>query len=407
MKAHTKLFCILLFFLCFQLIIFYGFYGENINFSHATKYQNSKENYLQEVSISFFDDGRIFKFDAQKTNENIIKTVEQQKAQKNVFYSIKKLESFGLTNREIVCYLIPELQIFIEKLKKSTNIDEKFGKVLVCKNKCALEFQEGKEGYFVDENLLFLDIINSIKNGEKEIKITRAALCPTCNGSKSKPGSEPQVCQTCGGTGQVKQVSNTILGQMMNIRPCRECGGTGKIITDPCDTCNGKGKIRESKEISIDIPAGVSEGDRLRVSGEGNCGETAGLEGNLIATIHIKNNRNFERDGTHLYYTKEISFPEASLGSEVTIPTIDGKEIELTIPAGTQSGSVFRVKNQGMPSLKYNDRGNMYVTVNVVVPQKLNKHQKELLEKFAKISGDEIKHTEKGFFDKFKEAINK
>ena len=171
MKAHTKLFFILLFFLCFQLIIFNGFYGENINFSHATKYQNSKENYLQEVSISFFDDGRIFKFDTQKTNENIIKTVEQKKAQKNVFYSIKKLESFGLTNKETICYLIPELQIFIEKLKNSTNIDEKFGKVLVCKNKCALEFQEGKEGYFVDENLLFLDIINSIKNGEKEIKI--------------------------------------------------------------------------------------------------------------------------------------------------------------------------------------------------------------------------------------------
>ena len=171
MKAHTKLFFILLFFLCFQLIIFNGFYGENINFSHATKYQNSKENYLQEVSISFFDDGRIFKFDTQKTNENIIKTIEQKKAQKNVLNSIKKLESFGLTNKEIVCYLMPELQIFIEKLKKSTNIDEKFGKVLVCKNKCALEFQEGKEGYFVDENLLFLDIINSIKNGEKEIKI--------------------------------------------------------------------------------------------------------------------------------------------------------------------------------------------------------------------------------------------
>lgn len=171
MKAHTKLFFILLFFLCFQLIIFNGFYGENINFSYATKYQNNKENYLQEISISFFDDGRIFKFDAQKTNENIIKTVEQQKAQKNILNSIKKLESFGLTNKETICYLIPELQIFIEKLKKSTNIDEKFGKVLVCKNKCSLEFQEGKEGYFVDENLLFLDIINSIKNGEKEIKI--------------------------------------------------------------------------------------------------------------------------------------------------------------------------------------------------------------------------------------------
>ena len=171
MKAHTKLFFILLFFLCFQLIIFNCFYCENINFSHATKYQNNKENYLQEVSISFFDDGRIFKFDTQKTNENIIKTIEQKKAQKNVLNSIKKLESFGLTNKEIICYLMPELQIFIEKLKKSTNIDEKFGKVLVCKNKCALEFQEGKEGYFIDENLLFLDIINSIKNGEKEIKI--------------------------------------------------------------------------------------------------------------------------------------------------------------------------------------------------------------------------------------------
>lgn len=242
---------------------------------------------------------------------------------------------------------------------------------------------------------------------EKSVKIRQDQICPTCNGSKSKPGSEPQVCQTCGGTGQVKQVSNTILGQMMNIRPCRECGGTGKIITDPCDTCHGKGKIRESKEIAIDIPAGVNEGDRLRVTGEGNCGEEPGLEGNLIATIHIKRNNQFERDGTHLYYSKEISFPEASLGADVDIPTIDGKEIELTIPSGTQSGSVFKIKNQGMPSLKYGDRGNMYVTVNVVVPQKLNKHQKELLEKFAKISGDEIKHTEKGFFDKFKEAINK
>lgn len=177
MKTHTKLFFILLFFLCFQLIIFSGFYIENIDFSHAIYYQNCKENYLKEVLISFFDDDRIFKFDSQKINEKIIKTIEQQKAQKNVFGSIKKLESFGLTNREIIYYLMPELQIFIKKLKKSTNIDEKLGKVLVCKNKCSLEFQEGKEGYFIDENLLFSDIINSIKKGETDIKIRLHKKC--------------------------------------------------------------------------------------------------------------------------------------------------------------------------------------------------------------------------------------
>ena len=117
---------------------------------------------------------------------------------------------------------------------------------------------------------------------EKEIKITRSELCPTCHGSKSKPGSDPATCSTCGGTGQIKEVSNTFLGQMVNVRPCRECGGTGKIITDPCEDCHGKGSKRKTKTIKIEIPEGVDEGNHLRVSGEGNCGEAAGLEGDLI-----------------------------------------------------------------------------------------------------------------------------
>lgn len=240
---------------------------------------------------------------------------------------------------------------------------------------------------------------------EKEIKIRQDKICPTCNGSKSKPGSEPETCKACDGTGQIKQVSNTILGQMMNVRPCRECGGTGKIVTDPCEECHGRGIVRESKTLTIDIPAGVDEGDRLRVGGEGNAGDKPGLEGDLIATIYIKEDKNFQRDGRNLYYTKHISFPQATLGDEVTIPTIEGKEIEFEIPPGTQSDTVFKLRGQGMPSLRGGNRGNMYVTANVVIPKKLSNQQRELLEEFARISGDEIKHVEKGFFSKVKDAI--
>ena len=188
---------------------------------------------------------------------------------------------------------------------------------------------------------------------DKEIKITRSEICPTCNGSKSKPGVEPETCKTCGGTGQIKEVSNTFLGQMVNVRPCRECGGTGKIITDPCPDCHGKGSKRKSKTIKIEIPEGVDEGNHLRVSGEGNCGEAPGLEGD----------------------------------------------------SGTQSGTVFKLRGQGMTSYRHSNRGNMYVTVSVVVPKKLNSKQKELLKEFADISGDEIKSVEKGLFDRVKNAM--
>ncbi|WP_220607519.1 molecular chaperone DnaJ [Methanobrevibacter oralis] len=245
----------------------------------------------------------------------------------------------------------------------------------------------------------------SFNGCKKEIKITKSEICHTCNGSKSKPGVEPQTCPTCGGTGQIKEVSNTILGQMMNVRPCRECGGTGKIITDPCPDCHGKGSKRKQKTITIEIPQGVDEGNHLRVSGEGNCGEAPGLEGDLIVTVHVKRNKLFVREGDHLYYEQQVSFPQAALGDLITIPTIQGKEVEFKIPAGTQSGTVFKLRNQGMTSVRHSGRGNLYITVNVVVPKKLNHKQKDLLKEFADMSGEEIKHVEKGFFDKVKEAV--
>ena len=241
---------------------------------------------------------------------------------------------------------------------------------------------------------------------EKEIKVTRSELCPTCNGSKSKPGHDPQTCPTCNGTGQIKEVSNTFLGQMVNVRPCRQCGGTGKIITDPCDECHGKGSVRKTKTIKLEIPEGVDEGNHLRVSGEGNCGEASGLEGDLIVSVHIKRNKRFEREGDHLYYEQQISFPQAALGDIISIPTIEGKEVEFKVSPGTQSGTVFKLKGQGMNSVRHSARGNLYVTVTVVVPKKLNSKQKELLNEFAEVSGEEIKHVEKGLKDKFKEVFN-
>ena len=192
---------------------------------------------------------------------------------------------------------------------------------------------------------------------------------------------------------------------MVNVRACRDCGGTGKIITDPCEDCHGKGSKRKTKTIKIEIPEGVDEGNHLRVSGEGNCGEKAGLEGDLIVTIHIKRDKKFTREGDHLYMEQQVSFPQAALGDVLSIPTIEGKEVEFKIAPGTQSGTVFKLRGQGMNSVRHKGRGNMYVTVTVVVPKKLNSKQKDLLKQFAEISGDEIKQVKKGLFDRVKDAM--
>jgi molecular chaperone DnaJ len=240
---------------------------------------------------------------------------------------------------------------------------------------------------------------------ERDITINHDVTCPTCHGSKAEPGSDPQTCETCGGQGKVQQVTNTFLGQMMNVRTCPDCHGEGKIITNPCAKCNGKGKIKESSTIHIKIPSGVEDESRLRVPGEGNAGDHNGGYGDLLVLINIMPHKKFERNGANLYYEQQISFPQASLGDTIDIPTIDG-EVELKIPPGTQSETVFRLRGQGMPIMRRNSKGNLYVTAKVVVPQKLSDKQKRLLKEFAEISGEEIHTYEKGLFDKFKEAIN-
>lgn len=240
---------------------------------------------------------------------------------------------------------------------------------------------------------------------EKDIKIRHDVLCPECGGSRAEPGSEVETCPVCGGTGQRKQIRQSLFGQVMNVVQCGECKGTGKIIKEPCHHCKGKGTVKEDKTISVKIPAGVETGNRLRVSGEGHAGDLGGGNGDLYVEINVKPHKDFERDGANLYYDKQISFVQASLGDTVDIPTIDGA-VELKIPAGTQSGTVFRLKEKGMPQMRRSTKGNLYVTITVVVPQKLNKEQQKLLRKFAQISGDEISVYKKGIFDKVRDAIN-
>lgn len=242
---------------------------------------------------------------------------------------------------------------------------------------------------------------------KKDIKIHHDVTCPECNGTRAKPGTSPETCPECKGSGQVKEVTNTILGQMMSVRPCRKCGGSGKIIKEPCTNCHGKGTVREDQTITINIPKGINDGDRLRVSGAGNAGKFNGPSGDVMVSVHIKRNDRFQREGSRLYYKEPISIVQASLGDKVDIPTIDGKTVTLTIPPGTQSETSFKIRNQGMPVLNSSDRrGNLYVKVIVVTPQNLNKEQTKLLKKFGEISGEKIKHVKKGFFSKMKDSIS-
>jgi molecular chaperone DnaJ len=240
---------------------------------------------------------------------------------------------------------------------------------------------------------------------KKNISIKHDVICSVCNGSGAEPGSDVETCQTCGGTGQVKQVVNTIFGQQMSVSECRVCYGTGKIIKEPCHKCHGKGTVNESKKITIDIPAGVEDGNRLVVNNGGNSAGPNSMAGELYVEINIKHHKDFERHGADLYVEKEISFVKLSLGDKIDVKTIYGV-VELNIPPGTESGKKFRLRGQGMPVYNSQRKGNLYVIVKVVVPKKLSDEQKTLLKKFASVSGEEINSTEKGLFDKVKDAIH-
>lgn len=232
---------------------------------------------------------------------------------------------------------------------------------------------------------------------EYKIEIPRAETCTDCNGSGSAMGANPGTCPDCGGSGQIRRTQ----GFFSIATTCGRCNGRGTIITNPCKACRGQGLVEKKRTINIKIPPGVESGSRLKVAGEGEAGPNGGSPGDLYVVTHIKRHPVFERQGNDLIVSKTISMVTACLGGEIEVPTIDGKNITLKIPEGTESGQVFRIKGYGITYLGSYGKGDQHVVVKVEIPKKLSKKQKEILAEFAKESGEPGYSTGSGVFGSF------
>ena len=250
-----------------------------------------------------------------------------------------------------------------------------------------------------------LSFEEAIFGAEKEVHYNREATCKTCSGSGAKPGTSPVTCGRCHGQGVINVDTQTPLGMMRRQVTCDVCHGTGQEIKEPCQTCHGTGHEKQSHKVSVKIPAGVETGQQIRLAGQGEAGFNGGPYGDLFVIINVNPSDKFTRDGSTIYYTLNISFVQAALGDTVEVPTVHGN-VEMTIPAGTQTGKTFRLKGKGAPRLRGGSQGDQHVTVKIVTPTKLNDAQKEALLAFARASGDEkIAPQKKGFFNKVKDAL--
>jgi molecular chaperone DnaJ len=241
---------------------------------------------------------------------------------------------------------------------------------------------------------------------EKEINISRNEKCDKCNGTGARDGSSPTTCTVCHGTGQTQVRQSTPFGQFSSISPCTACRGEGKINTNPCTHCGGNGTIRKPSRISVKIPGGIDNGQSVSLRGEGEPGLRGGPNGDLYVAVSVKRHPLFSRDGVDVVCEMPITFAQAALGSEVEVPTLDGK-VKYNIPEGTQTGTVFRLRNKGIPHLRGNGRGDQFVKTIVEVPKKLNEKQKKILREFADASGDDEHDMRRGFFDKMRQTFGK
>ncbi|MBU0687409.1 MAG: molecular chaperone DnaJ [Candidatus Margulisbacteria bacterium] len=222
---------------------------------------------------------------------------------------------------------------------------------------------------------------------EHAVEISHLIKCPKCTGSGAKPGTTPKKCTQCNGSGQIRKSQRTILGSFTQVGTCPACRGTGQVISTPCEECRGQGRIRERSKIKVQIPAGIDNGYKLKITGKGDAGIKGGPTGDLYAFIRVKRHPIFRRDGSDLYYKTNISFIQATLGDEIEVPTIDSY-VALKIPKGTQPQTTFRLKEKGMPNVYNRSKGDLYVLIDVAVPTNLNKKQEEMLKEFAVSRGE-------------------
>jgi len=249
-----------------------------------------------------------------------------------------------------------------------------------------------------------LSFIEAAKGCKKTININRMVRCEDCNGSGAAAGTQPEICPDCHGSGQVMTQQRTPFGMMQSARPCSKCGGTGKIIKDPCKKCNGQGRSRKAVKLEVSVPAGIDDGQTFVLRGQGDDGLNGGPAGDVNVTVSVRKDALFERDGYDVWCDVPITFCQAVLGAEVTVPTIDGK-VSYNIPEGTQPNTVFRLRNKGISYINGRGRGDQYVRVNIEVPTNLSSKQKDALREFDGQCSDKNYNKRKGFFDKLKDFM--
>ncbi|GIO27593.1 molecular chaperone DnaJ [Ornithinibacillus bavariensis] len=252
---------------------------------------------------------------------------------------------------------------------------------------------------------MILDFEEAIFGKETDISVPKEEKCDTCHGSGAKPGTKAETCSHCHGSGQLNTEQNTPFGRVVNRRVCHYCNGTGKIIPEKCATCGGNGTVKKNKKIHIKIPAGIDDGQQIRIAGKGEPGKNGGPAGDLYVVIQVRNHDFFTREGDNIFCELPLTFAQAALGDEVEVPTVHGK-VKLKIPAGTQTGKTFRLKGKGAPNVRGYGQGDQHIKVRIVTPTNLTERQKDILREFNEIAGNEAtEEQEDSLFKRFKKAF--
>jgi molecular chaperone DnaJ len=253
---------------------------------------------------------------------------------------------------------------------------------------------------------LTIEFNEAVFGTTREISFPTLVGCTVCDGTGGEPGTEPETCPECNGTGERRRVSQTILGQMVNITACPRCRGEGKIIATPCHNCQGDGRVREQRTLQVTVPAGIDSGQRIALEGQGEAGPRGGPAGDLYVAVAVRDHAELLRRGTELYYELPVTFPQAALGASLEVPTVDGAET-VDIPAGTQSGTEIRLRGRGVPRLRGMGRGDQHVIVTVVVPAKVSRKERDLLQQLGDVSGPaELPKGGGGLFDRLRELFS-
>ena len=249
-----------------------------------------------------------------------------------------------------------------------------------------------------------ISLLEAAEGATKAVPFPVTVACPECLGSGAEPGTTPEACERCGGAGRLQSVSSSPFGQFVRTQSCPECAGSGEVVRTPCRECRGAGRMRESRTIEVEIPPGIHDGQRIRLTGEGHAGVFGGRAGDLYVDVHVRPDPRFVRDGNDVLTAVDLTITQAALGARVAVPTLDG-EVELDLAPGTQPGSLAVLRGKGMPVLQGFGRGDQRVVVNVLVPRQLSDEQRRLLEQFERETSEANYRAEEGFFDKLRAAF--